>query len=222
MTATQNFIAKHTNDRLPAAPALYGVFEMASARIRYERDAEIYGDGEPTEFVYKVISGAVRTVKFTADGRRLVGGFTLPGGIFALEAGAEHQLCAEAIVDTDILVLSRRHLLAMAATDPDLARQLWEVTAKHLARAQEHMLLLGRKTAAEKVASFLVDMAASGVTGSDIDLPMSRYDIADYLGLTIETVSRTLTQLASSRIIERVNSRHISLDLGRLQRLQAQ
>lgn len=178
-----------------------GPVELMGARIRYERDAEIYGEGEPAEFAYKVISGAVRTYKLLNDGRRQIGGFHLPGDLFGLEASAEHRLSAEAIGEATVLVVRRSALLGLAAQDAEAGRALWTLTAADLERAQNHLLLLGRKSACERVASFLTDLAARQPAAPTVDLPMSRQDMADYLGLTIETVSRTLTQLQNEGVI---------------------
>jgi CRP/FNR family transcriptional regulator, nitrogen fixation regulation protein len=159
------------------------------------RGSEVFAEGDPATRVYKVVSGAVRVCKLLADGRRQIAGFYLPGEFFALEAGATHRFSAEAIVDTTLQGFTRKALHARAARDPVLSERLWGLTGANLDRAQEHMLLLGRKSAAERVATFLLDMAARTDAADTVDLPMSRQDIADFLGLTIETVSRTLTQL---------------------------
>ncbi len=186
-------------------------FDLLGARLDYERNAEIYGEGEPVEFICKVISGAVRVSKLLEDGRRQIGAFHLPGEVFGLEAGAEHRFTAEAVTDSRILLVQRAAFLAIAARDAQVSRELWEVTARDLCRAQDHMLLLGRRTALEKVAAFLLDMAARTPAAAVVELPMSRYDIADYLGLTIETVSRTLTVLENRKAIALPASRRIVL-----------
>jgi CRP-like cAMP-binding protein len=164
----------------------------------------------------------VRTHKLLSDGRRQIGAFHLPGDIFGFEAGPMHRFSAEAISDASVLVARRAVIVAMAARDGDLARDLWTITAEKLQRAEDHMLLLGRKNAEERVASFLLEMANRKPSDLVIELPMSRQDIADYLGLTIETVSRTLTQLESRAAIELSSSRRINLrNRCALQRLDA-
>lgn len=203
---TAHAVARHEFDtgsavRVGGDSLTLGPVELMGARIRYERDAEIYGEGEPAEFAYKVISGAVRTYKLLNDGRRQIGGFHLPGDLFGLEAGVEHRLSAEAIGEATVLVIRRSALLGLAAQDAEAARALWTLTAADLERAQNHLLLLGRKSACERVASFLTDLAARQPAAATVDLPMSRQDMADYLGLTIETVSRTLTQLQNEGVI---------------------
>ena len=178
--------------------------------MSFPRNAEIYGENEPAEYLYKVISGNVRTYRVLNDGRRQIGGFYLPGDIFGLEVGAEHQFSAEAISDAKVLVIKRSVLVRLANRDGEVARQLWSFTARELQRVQDHALLL-IKSAQQRVASFLLEMAERGAHSDTIELPMSRQDIADYLGLTIETVSRTLTQLETEAAIALPTSRRIVL-----------
>jgi len=184
--------------------------ELMGALMPFARNSEIYGENEPAEYLYKVVSGAVRTYKVLVDGRRQIGGFYLPGDMFGLETGDEHTFSAEAITDCKIIVIKRSAVVALAARDNDVARQMWELTARELQRAQDRILVL-IKSAQERVAGFLLEMADRGSGGGAVELPMSRQDIADYLGLTIETVSRTLTQLEKSATIELPTSRRIVL-----------
>ncbi|HVY20652.1 MAG TPA: helix-turn-helix domain-containing protein [Bauldia sp.] len=207
----------------PVAPgdALATAFALRGAPMQFERNAEIYGEDEPAEYFYEVVTGAVRTYKVLADGRRQIGAFHLPGDVFGLEAGIAHGFSAEAVVDSTIRVARRASIVALAARDAHVAADLWTATAKSLRGAQEHMLLLGRKNAEERVASFLLAMA--GISGGEIiELPMSRQDIADYLGLTIETVSRTLTHLEAKAAIALPSSRRVVVtSRASLQRLDA-
>ena len=173
------------------------------------RDQEVFGEGEPADHVYKVVRGAVRGFRVLSDGRRQICDFYLPGDIFGIERGAEHRITAEALTDT-VLVVGRRSALAHE-NDGATARRLWELAMIELGRSQDHALTLGRRSAAERVAGFLVDMADRIGDGEHVELPMSRQDIADYLGLTIETVSRTLTQLQISALIELAGCRSIHL-----------
>lgn len=183
---------------------------LMGAAMSFGRNAEIYGENEPAEYLYKVVSGAVRTYKILSDGRRQIGGFYLPGDIFGLEFAGEHTLAAEAIVSAKVLVVKRGALTALAERDSGTARELFILTARELQRAQARIMLL-IKSAHERVASFLLEMAERAAAGNAIELPMSRQDIADYLGLTIETVSRTLTSLESAAAIEVPTSRRIVL-----------
>lgn len=189
---------------------LSGPIELMGARMTFPRNSEIYGEAEPADYLYKVVSGAVRTCKVTADGRRQIGGFYLAGDVFGLESGDEHAYSAEAISDATVLVVRRSAVMAMAERDGDVARQLWTSTAGELKRAQARLMLLV-KSAEERVAGFLLEMAERGARPDVVELPMSRQDIADYLGLTIETVSRTLTALQDTATIELQSARHIVL-----------
>jgi CRP/FNR family transcriptional regulator, nitrogen fixation regulation protein len=211
----------HAAHSIPAAHAIKGSIEMMGAPMPFARNAEIYGENEPAEYLYKVVSGSVRTYKVLNDGRRQIGAFYLPGDVFGLEIGEDHTFSAEAVADSKILVIKRSALVTLADRDTDVARQLWTMTASELQRVQDHILLL-IKTAQERVAGFLLEMASRGSAGNEIDLPMSRQDIADYLGLTIETVSRTLTQLENSAAIAVPSSRRIVLrNRAALNRLNA-
>jgi CRP/FNR family nitrogen fixation transcriptional regulator len=170
-------------------------------------DVEVYGEDEPVDYLYEVVSGAIRIAKLTSDGRRQISRFCLPGDVFGLEAGITHAFSAEATTDSVIRVVRRSAVAATAARDPAMLGRLWTQTMMQLARAEDHMLLLGRKHAQERVAAFLLDMAER--LSDDFHLPMSRRDIADYLGLTIETISRVLTQLEQERLISMPTTRHI-------------
>lgn len=183
---------------------------LMGARMSFPRNAEIYGEGEPADFVYQVVSGAVRTSKILSDGRRQIGGFYMPGDIFGLDLGDEHAFSAEAIGDVTVLYVRRSAVLALADRDGHLARQLWAATARELSQAQRRVLLL-IQSAQERLAGFLLEMAARAAGGDSVDLPMTRQDIADYLGLTIETVSRTFTALAEEAVIEVPSTRRILL-----------
>jgi CRP-like cAMP-binding protein len=194
---------------------------MMGAQMSFPRNAEIYGEGEAAEYIYRVISGSVRTYKVLADGRRQVGGFYLPGDMFGLEPGEEHSFSAEAIAESKVLVIKRSAVVALAERDSEVARQHWNLTGRELSRVQDHILLL-IKSAHERVATFLLEMAERVSAGNAVDLPMSRQDIADYLGLTIETVSRTLTHMESLATIEVPSSRRIVLrNRAALNRLNA-
>ena len=204
-----------------ASHSLIETMEMMGASMSYARNAEIYGENEPTEYLYKLVSGTVRTSKILNDGRRQIGEFYLPGDLFGHEVGSEHSFSAEAITDVKVIVIKRSAVEALAARDNDVARQLWAMTGRELQRMQEHILLL-IKSAQERVAGFLLEMAERIKSTDELELPMSRQDIADYLGLTIETVSRTLTILENSAAIALPTSRRIVLrNRAALRRLNA-
>jgi CRP/FNR family nitrogen fixation transcriptional regulator len=166
--------------------------------MAFAKDEEIYGQDEDADLIYRVLEGAVRTTRVMADGRRQIGDFYLSGDIFGLETGPAHRFAAEAVRDSVILVIKAS---ALKTSGEDMQRLGWEATRRELERAQEHVLLLGRKTACERVASLLKGLADKSGDAPVVDLPMGRQDMADYLGLTIETVSRMLSQLQSGRIV---------------------
>lgn len=165
------------------------------------KDEELFAEGDRAAFFYRVVSGAVRTSKLLSDGRRQIDAFHLPGDIFGLEAGEEHRFTAEAVGDATVVVYRRCSLDTLASVDAAFSREIVSAMMRALERAQAHMLLLGRKSALEKIATFLLDLSDRLDDGDHVDLPMSRTDIADHLGLTIETVSRTLTQLERRNVI---------------------
>jgi CRP/FNR family nitrogen fixation transcriptional regulator len=184
---------------------------LACFTMKFSRNEEIFAEEEHADFVYKVISGAVRDVRVLDDGRRQIGAFHLPGDVFGMECGDCHRYSAEAVADSEIALVRRSTLDKAADADGSAARKLWGVTSHDLQRLQDHLMLLGRKSAAERVASFLIDLSRRLNQQKVVDLPMPRSDIADYLGLTIETVSRTFTQLEREHAIAMPSSRHIVL-----------
>ena len=184
---------------------------VIATEFSYRKDEEIYGEGEPSEYVYQVVRGAVRTYKLLNDGRRQIGAFHLPGDVFGLDAGSTHRLTAEAIAETTVRLVKRRSLETAAGSNVQVAHNLWTMTAGDLRHAEDHMLLLGRKTAMEKVATFLLEMDRRLAKAGMMALPMCRRDIGDYLGLTLETVSRALSQLHAQGILGFSGARQIVL-----------
>jgi len=173
----------------------------------FTKDQEIFGEGEAADFVYKVVTGAVRSFRILADGRRQIGDFYLPGDVFGMELGQQRRSAAEAVGDAVVIVARRATLTA----DPDNADRLWRHALRELQRSQDHVLTVGRRSATERVARFLLDLNERRGAGVMLELPMSRQDIADFLGLTIETVSRTLTQMQLDDLIEVSGCRHVRL-----------
>src|SRR5260221_1654182 len=153
------------------ADDLVRTIEMMGAAMPFARNAEIYGEGEPADYVYMLVSGAVRTTKVLDDGRRQVGAFYLPGDIFGLEAGEEHPFCAEPIMASTVVMGKRSALMALAGRDADAARQLWALTARELDLVRAHMMQLIR-TAQERVACFLIEMAHRQAASDRVELPM--------------------------------------------------
>ena len=190
---------------------LAGRADLIATEFSYGKDEEIYGEDEPTEYVYQVVQGAVRTYKLLSDGRRQIGAFLLPGDVFGLESGISHRLAAEAVVDTTVRLVKRRILEQAAGTDVKVAQKLWTMAASDLRHAEDHMLLLGRKNAMERVANFLLEMDLRLAVAGMMALPMCRRDIGDYLGLTLETVSRALSQLQNEGVLGFSGARQIVL-----------
>jgi CRP-like cAMP-binding protein len=199
----------------------FGAIEMMGSQMKFGPNEEIFGENEPAEFVYKVVSGAVRTYKILTDGRRQIGGFYLPGDVFGLEIGKEHHFSAEAVNHAVVRVVRRSAILSLAERDVEAARELWAFAAEELRQTQERMLLLV-KSAPQRLACFLLEMSERLSARDILELPMSRQDIADYLGLTIETVSRTLTQFVSHSMIGLPSSRRVVVrNHGALRQLNA-
>jgi CRP/FNR family nitrogen fixation transcriptional regulator len=186
-------------DRLPAA-------NDVGVRMHFGRDEEIFGEGEASRYVYRVISGAVRTYRVLSDGRRQIVEFHTAGDVFGLDGDRSHDLSAEAVRETTLQVMRRDAFLQEQGSETAI-----QVLLEKFHRAQAHMLLLGRHTACERVAAFLLDFRKRAGGSNAIDLPMSRQDIADYLGLTIETVSRTFTQLQAAHQIDLISCRRVVL-----------
>lgn len=183
----------------------------------FPRNSEIVAEGAPVESIFRVLSGAVRTVRLMEDGRRQIGAFYLPGEFFGVAARGTHAYAAEAVVATSVSAI---RLEVLGAT-PAGAALLCETAVAELARAHDRFLTLGRRCAVERVASFLLDLAARASGRGAVELPMCRQDIGDFLGLTIETVSRTMTQLERSGVIAMQNSRRLILrDVVALARLE--
>lgn len=182
--------------------------DRIGTRSVVKRGATIFYEGDPADSVYKVVSGAVRTSKLMADGRRYVSDFLFPGDFFGMNDAQERALTAEALCDAIVVRYPRRSFYDVVEHEPRIGRLLLAVLCGGLATAQDRMLLLGRKTAVEKIASFLLGLAER-VSANRITLPMNRLDIADHLGLTIETVSRVLSQLKGNHLIQIPDSSHV-------------
>lgn len=205
MNSQANDRAAAGADVIDLGPAL----SLRGVRMHFERNAEIFGEGEPAEYLYRVVSGAVRKMRFSSDGRRQILAFCLPGDVFGLELGDTHSLTAEAVNNAEIVMVRRSLIEKAAADDPRAARCWLQYASDSLAKARDHALILGKRGANERVAAFLILMSERCSRGQDFDLPMSRLDIADYLGLTIETVSRAFTEMERQRAINLPTSRHV-------------
>lgn len=177
---------------------------VGAARLTFRQGEEIYAQDENADLIYRLVRGAVRTSHLLADGRRQIGDFYYEGDVIGVETGLTHRFSAEALGPCEVLAMRRSGSTAYDAGRLDL--MIWQATAAELGRTQSHMLLLGRATAYERVARFLLDIATR-FRDELVSLPMSRQDMADYLGLTIETISRMLGRLQADGLVEFVGAR---------------
>jgi CRP/FNR family transcriptional regulator, nitrogen fixation regulation protein len=190
----------------PKAPATFDGLNTAaqvpSVEFDYPKGSEIFGAAEPAQYVYQVIEGAVRSYKLLSDGRRQIGAFHLAGDVFGLEFDGFHRFSAEAVISTKLRMVKRQSLEPSAHSNVATIRSFLRMASTSLRHAEDHLLLLGQKTALERVANFLVEMEHRSAAAGVLALPMNRRDIADYLGLTLETVSRALTALMKRGVIK--------------------
>ena len=173
------------------------LLEQFGITVTIKRGHEVYGQGQPTEFCWRLSSGCVRTVKLLEDGRRLIGAFLWPGDLFGIDDQSVYDFGTEAVTDVTLRRYPRRTVEALAESHTALALRLRALMAADLQHAYRQMMLLGRKTIMEKVASFLLDLDRRSMATDRgiVDVPMGRADIADYLGTTTETVSRSVARL---------------------------
>ena len=197
----QTATAIRTRPLAPAIPAIAPSLSQAGTRRTFAKGAELFAEGDASVFFYKVVSGTVRTVKLLADGRRQIDAFHIAGDMLGLDQGASYRLTAEAVEPATVIAYRRSDFASLMRRDPAVTEALMAATLANLDRAHEHMVLLGRKTATERMASFLMDLAKRLSSAERVCLPMQRTDIADHLGLTIETVSRTLSQMVQAKLI---------------------
>jgi CRP-like cAMP-binding protein len=216
---------------LPAAvnggDSVMAELDRVGTPLSVGRGQTVVVSGDAAHYVFKVSSGTLRAVRLLNDGRRHIARFLSAGDFFGLTAGEEYSLSVEAIEDAAVIRYARRGFEALLDRDPRFGRRFFSLLCQELSAAQDRILLLGRKNAAERMATFLLAMAERKTAGgahpaSEIELPMSRTDVADYLGLTIETVSRLLTHLRGERIIDMPRMQRIVLvDREALEELSA-
>lgn len=179
--------------------------ERIRATVALTAGDSLFMEGDPATTVYNLTEGALRVYKLLPDGRRQITGFALPGDFVGLSADGAYAYGAEAIIDARLCRFVRPQLETLFRNHPEVERRLLAITGDALVAAQDHMLLLGRMTPVEKVAAFLLRLAERagrlGRAEGPLILPMSRGDIADFLGLTVETVSRTFTRLRTEGVI---------------------
>jgi CRP/FNR family nitrogen fixation transcriptional regulator len=181
------------------------IFALRRGPIRYRRDQTIVIEGEPSEYISLVISGVVRSFRSFQNGTRSTVTFHLATEFFGLTNNPTHLLTAEAAADANILFFKRSALFSLANRESRTANFLLTATLTELRRTQDHSLLIS-KDARGRVASFLIDLSKRTRTQTCLDLPMSHQDIADHLGLTIETLSRVITHMENSGLIARGQS----------------
>jgi CRP-like cAMP-binding protein len=191
-------------------------------KIWVPRGETIFNQGDAAEYAYKVISGAVRLCRHLSDGRRQIAQFLFPGDFFNIIATGGNGLTAEAVSDAVLMSFPQRQLQKFREERASVQERFMTLLSQRVLDAQNHLMVLGRQTATERVASFLVLLwERIGDEEDDVvDVPMSRLDIADYLGLTIETVCRVLSSLKRKRIIGIPSMRQLTLrDIDSLQAL---
>jgi CRP/FNR family nitrogen fixation transcriptional regulator len=177
----------------------------------FSRNETIFGEGEEMSASYKVVSGVVRLCRLTADGRRQIAGFRLPGDLIGVEWTEAYEMTAEAVREVVAVRYARTRLDRLFEERSSVRDHLLAHLRQDLRFAQEHLIMLGCQSATERVASFLLQTArrAGAIDGTIIDMQLGRQDIADYLGLTLETVSRTFTELKERRVIHTPKRRHV-------------
>jgi CRP/FNR family nitrogen fixation transcriptional regulator len=191
-------------------------------KVRFSRNETIFNDGDEAKNCYKVISGTIRLCKHMSDGRRQIADFLLAGDFFGFMQFGTYKFTAEAVGDVVLMCYPQGQVARLSGAMPNLRGRLLVLLSQRLLGMQDHLVMLGRQTAKERVASFLIHIAerSDAEEGLAFDLPMSRQDIADYLGLTIETVCRMLSELKRERIIAIPDASQIVLkDLEALQTL---
>jgi CRP-like cAMP-binding protein len=186
-------------------------FAPVGVPMNFGRNAEIYAEGETAGYVYKVVSGVVRVSKLLPDGRRQISAFHLPGEMFGFEASEAHHASAEAVVPVKVVAFRWDGMPDTGRQSPGFVRELLDLAVRGLRHTQDHLLLLGRKNALERLAAFLLEMDARTGAKHLLDLAMPRHDIADYLGLTLETVSRMFAELKEMGAIKLESARRVHL-----------
>lgn len=212
------------------ALAVCGVLESAALRafkesgptIQYEVGDTVVFEADQAANVYSLTSGLLRLSKLLPDGRRQIAGFLFPGDFLGITMEEEHAFTAEAVAPSSLCRFPRRQFDDFISKHPALERRLYAVAAHELAAARQQLVLLGRKTATERIASFLLMLAGRCHSAQDsgTGFPMSRADIADYLGLRIETVSREISALKAARVIQLTGRQSFRIiDRDRLEQL---
>jgi len=174
------------------------------SRIHFARGETIFSEGDSAEYAYKIASGTVRLCKHMSDGRRQIAQFIFPGEFFSFMDLKEHSFTAEAVNDVVLLCYPQKQIERLGEERSTLRKRFADVLTRRVRDIQNHLVMLGRQTAKERVAAFLVHVIEHmGIDKNGLmELPMSRQDMADYLGLTIETVCRVLSAMKRERLID--------------------
>jgi CRP/FNR family transcriptional regulator, anaerobic regulatory protein len=200
-------------------------FEHLGRRVHFEAGETVFSEEDITTSFYNLIEGVMRLYKLLPDGRRQIVGFALPGDFMGMNMSGRHNFSADAIGAVTVCQFAKAPFGRFIEDRPHLLRRINELAVRELSQARDHMVLLGRRSADEKVATFLLGwrerLLALRGPSSTVPLPMGRQDIADYLGLTIETVSRTLTKLERHGAIEIIHGGVNLLDAARVEALAA-
>jgi len=185
--------------------------EKVGVTVKFGRNETVYSKGDDARFSYKVIEGAVRLSRIFADGRRQIVNFLLPDETFGIELSEKYSSTAEAVGEVVALRCPRVCIAQMTTVDPDIGQKRLAMFSRSLAAAEQHVAMLGHQSAKERVASFFLalEMQRHGDHEHTLDLPLSRQDIADYLGLTIETTCRALSELKRQHILDAPSRRRI-------------
>lgn len=199
-----------SRDRSEARDPLGGI----GVTLSISKGTTVFEEGDAAEHYFRVMSGHLRLYKLTEDGKRQIIAFLRPGQFFGLDPEETYQFSADALTASSVQRLPRAQIAALMRSEPDLGAKFFSVLRDQLLAVQQRLVLLGRKTAKARVASFLVMMSRSdGLRGPthDVHLAMSRYDIADFLGLAVETVSRTFGELKEKTIIALPSPQHVAI-----------
>jgi CRP/FNR family nitrogen fixation transcriptional regulator len=184
-----------------------------STRHHYRRGETIFGEGEPADRVYKIIAGTVRLCRYSPGGRRHITDFALAGDLLGFLECSDQPMTAEAVEDVTLISYPRSCVDRLASSNPDIRARMMRHLSANLVEAQQQLFVLGCQSAKEKLASFLTRLAGriDLAPGETLDLPMGRQDIADHLGLTIETVCRTITALKNDGLLSVPSSHELVL-----------
>lgn len=192
-----------------------------STAVKLDAGGTVFYEGDDSTYLFNVVRGSLRLSKLLPDGRRQVTGFLFPGDFLGLSVGGVYPYTAEALAPSELCRFERASLTRMLDRFPKLEHQLLSLASNELAQAQDHLMVLGRKTATERIATVLLKLVdrigKKRSSGCALDLPMTRSDLADYTGLTTETVSRTLSQMKKKGLIDTVGVR--ALHIPRLEAL---